>query len=1089
MATNKVIGITIDAEVNGTGEIESLARELDDFAKVADGDAAQAAKALSSRVRELGEQQAAVAAFLALKNGVNDTARALAAAEKEANSYAEQITRMGTPTEAEAANLRKLRDAAEQVGREFAQQRQELAGAQAVLQRYGIAGDSAKEAQQRLRNEIAGVRDSARDLSPAFQQAASGVQGAGQTMVRSNESVGESVQSIGNRLSALQGLLAGFVGVAGIKSLATDFAEVADEVNNLQSRIKLVTGEGDAFAQSWAGVSEVALRTNSALEETGTLFTRLAQAGKDAGLSAEAASTAALGLTQTINQAVQLSGASAQGSSAAITQLIQGLQSGVLRGEEFNSVMEQTPRLARALADGLGVTTGELRNLAQQGALSSEVVIEALRGQRAAIESEFGALPQTVGRAMQNLTTQWSLFISETDKTTGASAAAATAIDALANNLDRLAGLLIDAGQAGAAFIALRLAQSFVGIGAAAQQAAVAVAAHNAQLAASGAAAAGAAAAASRFAAILSTVRTFTLVGVVANIKDIGTWLGEAAARAVGFKDATKELADAERVAANVAETAAANRERMAALLKEQLSKQYELTGAARASVAEFEKLTKEGASSAEALKRASDAFDLGKISGIRDYAAVLDKLASDGKVSASEFEKAWAQALSGKDLAQFEVMARAAFAGTAREGERVAQVMEAILGEAVRRTGLDFDSLQGKIGAASRSALNDLDVLIGGVDRLKEQGIDAGRALSASFINAIDTADSQEAVDLLRGRIEEVRKVLGDKVADGLLDQAKQKAEGLREALDKATPGINSAREAMKELGVVTDATLKDTATKAKSAYDALTASGVASARELGDAFKSAADKAIAANNGVAPVWVQAQAQARGYRVEVDEAGKATLKLADATDKSGASFSKAANDIDKNKSALERLNEAREREIASQEKALELQERELELMRKRMGMDKEGFSTNAAGQRVVMDVQNRNSVYQQAKSAGLTASKAEEIAGRFISERGDYIGYDRNTPWDVALAKAIGEAVRDQDLAAELGGGNAAQTGGGRAAAPAPAQSGGFANVVNITIGSSTRRVPTTDAGVGELEGLSRDFVRLLEEARGVSV
>lgn len=83
--------------------------------------------------------------------------------------------------------------------------------------------------------------------------------------------------------------------------------------------------------QAFDGVTGVALRTHSALETTGNLFARLAKTGKDAGLSVQAATERALGLTETINQAVQLSGASAAASDAAITQLIQGLQSGVFR--------------------------------------------------------------------------------------------------------------------------------------------------------------------------------------------------------------------------------------------------------------------------------------------------------------------------------------------------------------------------------------------------------------------------------------------------------------------------------------------------------------------------------------------------------------------------------------------------------------------------------------------------------------------------------------------------------------------------------------------------------------------------------------
>src|SRR5690606_13018136 len=124
----------------------------------------------------------------------------------------------------------------------------------------------------------------------------------------------------------------------------------------------------------------------------------------------------ALALTESINQAVIISGASAAASDAALTQLIQGLQSGVLRGEEFNSVMEQAPRLAAALAAGLGVTRGELRALANDGQLSSETVIRALRSQADVLRTEFAQMPQTVGRAIQNLQTEWLRFVGTLDQ-------------------------------------------------------------------------------------------------------------------------------------------------------------------------------------------------------------------------------------------------------------------------------------------------------------------------------------------------------------------------------------------------------------------------------------------------------------------------------------------------------------------------------------------------------------------------------------------------------------------------------------------------------------------------------------------------
>ncbi|MBW8463909.1 MAG: tape measure protein [Acidovorax sp.] len=980
----KEIGIVIKAKTEGEQSIADLAQDLENVAKVAEGDLQQAARAAAAQLRELGEQDAAISTFLRLQQEVGASTRAMNAAASEAANYARQIAQAGPATAQEAAALQRLEAAAEGARVELNRQKDALATAQAALQRFGVAGKSAEVAQQRLRQEVALVRTSVEGIAPAYQSAASGAEAAGASMVRTHRQIGDGVESISQQLGRLQGFVAGLAGLQGLKSMAADLAQTADQVNNLQARLKLVTGEGKAFGDAWSGVQDVALRTNSALEETATLFSRLAQAGKDAGQSSADATTNALALTETINQAIQLSGASAQASSAAITQLVQGLQGGVLRGDEFNSIMEQSPRLARALADGLSVTTGELRKMAEAGLLTSETVIGALKGQSDTVAAEFSKLPPTVGRALQNLSTQWQLYVADTDKATGASTTAASAINALAGNLKTIAGLLIDAGQAAAAFAALRLAQNFLGIGAAAQQAAVSVAAHNAQVVATGAAANAAAVGVGRMASILASLRTFTLIGLVTNFKDIGTWIGETAAKLAGYKDRTEELARAEKLAADMAKEAAADRARLAAATQAAIDKQFELSKASRSAVAEFDQLAKNGTAAAEAIKKITDGFDLSKLQGVKDFAATLDKLVADGKVSASEFQAAWAQALNGKDLAQFEVIARAAFAGAAREGERVAQVMDAILVEAVRRTGLEFEVMQGKIGGASRSALNDLDALIVGVDRLKAQGLDAGRVLTASFVNAINTADSEKALEVIRSKVEEVRKVLGDKIANGLLDQAKEKAEALRDALDKATPGINSVREAMAELGITSDESLRKTAATAKDAYDTLTTSGLASARELSEGFRKAAEAAIAANNGVAPSWVAAAAAMRGFEVEVDRAGKSTLRLRDATDSAAGAHDRATRSINDNRTALERLNDVKEREIAAQEKANQLKERELALYREKWNIDKEGFALNTAGNRFEATIPTKESVFNQAKAAGLDEKKALEIADSF---------------------------------------------------------------------------------------------------------
>ena len=931
--TDKQIKLQIDAGVSGQQSIVGLADDLENVAKVLEGEVSAEARTAAARLRELAEQDAAITTFTKLESEAKSTAAALRQAEAEAKNYGRQITAMGPPTEKEVAALRQLNVTADAARSTFDQQKQALSGAQAELQRFGVAGQNAQQAQQRLRQEVESVRDSVQGLVPAHQAAAAGAQGAGASIVRTHRQIGDGVESISQQLDRLQKFYVGLQSLIGLKSVALDLAATADQANNLQGRMKLVTGEGENFKQSWEGVTEVALRTHSALEDTGVLFSRIAQAGLDAGLSAQKASQQSLGLTETINQTIQISGSSTEASSAAITQLIQGLQSGVLRGEEFNSVMEQAPRLAKALADGLGVTTGELRKMAESGLLTTQTVIAALQGQSAAVAAEFQRLPPTVGRAMQDLSTQWSLYVQKVDQANGASAAAAKAIQLLANNLQNIAGLLMDLGQAAAAFTALRLAQHFLGIGQATQIAATGIAAANAQLVATQAAAAGAAASTGRFAAVMGGLKTFTLVGIVSNFQDIGKWIGESAAKLMGYKDRTEELEKADKAAAAAARELAAARAAQAQKEQGAADKLFDLSKAARNAVAEYDQLTKSGKASADALKSVTEGFDLTKIQGIKDFAATLDKLGETGKVTASEVEAAWAKALSGKDLAVFEAKARAAFIGSTREAERLAQLTEAVLGEAIKRAGLEYDVLKGNIGVASRSAINDTQALIDQMGKLKQEGIDTGRVLTASFSKAIESADSEAALKAIRDQIESVRSALGQQLTDGLLDQAKRKADALKDALDAATPGVNSVREALKQLGITSEETLKKTAADAKAAYDVLGDSGTASARELSEAFKKSAESAIAANAGIAPSWVQVEAATRGYEVAVDSAGKSTLRLKGAVDDVAGSHNRAADAVNRHTSELERLNAERERGIAAQEKANDLATRELQLM------------------------------------------------------------------------------------------------------------------------------------------------------------
>ena len=167
------------------------------------------------------------------------------------------------------------------------------------------------------------------------------------------------LEGIAGQLRTIQTLAATVLGGQLLSGTLGEVARTADAYANLEARIKLVTGEGAALTDAFNGVFDVALRTNSAIEGTGTLFTRIAQAGKDLGLSTAQASQQALQLTETINQAIQVSGGSAQSADAAVTQLIQALQSGAAG----SSTRSWSRRRAGARSGRwAGVTTGELHS-------------------------------------------------------------------------------------------------------------------------------------------------------------------------------------------------------------------------------------------------------------------------------------------------------------------------------------------------------------------------------------------------------------------------------------------------------------------------------------------------------------------------------------------------------------------------------------------------------------------------------------------------------------------------------------------------------------------------------------------------------
>ena len=221
----------------------------------------------------------------------------------------------------------------------------------------------------------------------------------------------------------------------------------ADGYTNLQNRLRLVTDSQQGLNAATEETFRIAQRTRSSWEGTVQVYQRFAQNAQRLKLSQEQVARA----TETMGKAVALSGASAGAAQAAMVQFGQALASGVLRGDEFNSMAENTPAVMDAMARGLGVSRGELRAMAADGKLTAEAVTQALLRVSDSVDADFAKTQATVGQAFQSFNDSLTKFAGEADKATGVSRALAEMLLTAGKHIDALAFGAATAG--GIAFV------------------------------------------------------------------------------------------------------------------------------------------------------------------------------------------------------------------------------------------------------------------------------------------------------------------------------------------------------------------------------------------------------------------------------------------------------------------------------------------------------------------------------------------------------------------------------------------------------------------------------------------------------------
>lgn len=258
-----------------------------------------------------------------------------------------------------------------------------------------------------------------------------------QRLNRMDSSFNRTSQSVNNTERSMQSLskvaaaLTGYLSV----SMVASYSEAWTELNN---KLSNSVRASESLIDVTQRVFDISQATRSSLDATATLYARLERGTREYNTSAADLAK----LTSIINQGFIVSGATAQEAENAIIQLSQGIASGVLRGEEFNSVAEQGSRLMVALADSMGVGIGQLRKMAAEGKLTTDVVVKGLLSQGDAIGKEFAKTTRTMSQAFQEAGNNLTKFLGENTTIKSTVSAFSDAVITVSKNLDELSSVL-----------------------------------------------------------------------------------------------------------------------------------------------------------------------------------------------------------------------------------------------------------------------------------------------------------------------------------------------------------------------------------------------------------------------------------------------------------------------------------------------------------------------------------------------------------------------------------------------------------------------------------------------------------------------
>lgn len=291
----------------------------------------------------------------------------------------------------------------------------------ADLQKMGAAQVAKRDFNQRIMEAAANTKAALAETSSASQKAASAVSSA-------NKQIEVSFRSLLPHVRTGAAALGVYFGVSAVR----DIIKSADAYQDMSSRLKLVSGSTQELATAQAALFRISQENRTPLEETVRLYYRMATGMRDLGKT----QADTLRVVDLVGKAMRVSGASGTETAAGLQQFSQALQAGVLNGDEFRSVMENMPRVAKALTDALGVNIGTLREMSAQGKLTAETVVNALLKAGDSIEADFKKVPVTVSGAWTQLSNAVIKYLGDANEARGTTRELAASISSLADNID-----------------------------------------------------------------------------------------------------------------------------------------------------------------------------------------------------------------------------------------------------------------------------------------------------------------------------------------------------------------------------------------------------------------------------------------------------------------------------------------------------------------------------------------------------------------------------------------------------------------------------------------------------------------------------